>query len=297
MNLIKSLVVSALFAGAIVSSCTKDEIETTEQNGNLKLNFTNLPNLGNNAQYEGWIMVDGKPVSAGVFTVDDNGNMSKSDFTLDAQQIEKASTYVLTIEPKPDNDPSPTATRILAGDFSNDIANLEIDHSAALANNFSASTGKYLFATPTDMDSTNNLSGVWFLQPNGNMMTSSLELPNLPQGWAYEGWAVVDGKPLSTGTFTKVDSADMNAPFSGDQAGPNFPGEDFVKNAPNGVSFPVNLLGKNIVISIEPVPDNSPAPFSMKPLVGTAPADGMPLTVYSMENKIADNKPSGKAMR
>ncbi|MCT4664405.1 MAG: anti-sigma factor [Flavobacteriales bacterium] len=297
MKLIKSLVASLILAGVVVSSCTKDEIETKEQEGNLKLNFTNLPNLGNDAQYEGWIMVDGKPVSAGVFTVDDNGNMSKSEFTLDAEQIEKASTYVLTIEPKPDNDPSPTATRILAGDFSNDIANLAIDHSAALANNFSTSQGKYLFATPTDTDSTNELSGVWFLQPSGNMMASSLDLPSLPQGWAYEGWAVVDGKPLSTGTFTKVDSADMSADFSGNGVAPNFPGEDFVKNAPNGVNFPVSLLGKNIVISIEPVPDNSPAPFSMKPLIGTAPADGMPLTVYNMENKIADNKPSGKAMR
>ena len=34
--------------------------------------------------------------------------------------------------------------------------------------------------------------------------------------------------------------------------------------------FVVSIVDRTIVISVEPVPDDSPAPFALKPLVGTA---------------------------
>jgi len=92
-------------------------------------------------------------------------------------------------------------------------------------------------------------------------------------GWVYEGWAVIDGIPVSTGTFTNPAAADNFNGFSGTADGPNYPGEDFIENAPEGLTFPTDLTGATIVVSVEPDADNSPAPFALKPLVAEVPAD------------------------
>ena len=123
-------------------------------------------------------------------------------------------------------------------------------------------------ATPTSSVDTDEASGIWFLNNSTGSPQVGLDLPTLQAGWAYEGWAVIEGTPVSTGTFTSPSGADDAAPFSGDGAGPPYPGEDFVRNAPAGLTFPTDLRGGTAVISIEPVPDNSPNPFLLKPLVG-----------------------------
>ncbi|PHN99368.1 hypothetical protein CSC82_34410, partial [Rhodobacteraceae bacterium 4F10] len=82
-----------------------------------------------------------------------------------------------------------------------------------------------------------------------------------------------NGVPVTTGKFTKLAATDEFDGFSGpmDLPVPNgadgfFPGEDFLVNAPDGVTFPTDLRGSTIVITVEPNPDNSPAPFTFKPL-------------------------------
>jgi hypothetical protein len=101
------------------------------------------------------------------------------------------------------------------------------------------------------------------------------KLPTLPSGWAYEGWIVTIAGPISTGTFTAFDATDSANPFSGTEnnAGPPIPGEDFFNAAPTGQTFPLDLRGTTVVISIGPVPDNSPSPFLLKPLIGTIATD------------------------
>ena len=161
------------------------------------------------------------------------------------------------------------------------------------------STGTYILATPTDggMD-TDEASGVWFLDnTNAPPAVAGLDLPTLPAGWAYEGWAVINNTPISTGTFTSVSGADDSGIFSGDASGPAYPGEDFLNNAPAGVTFPVNLQGAPIVISVEPVPDNSAAPFLLKPLVGMTPADAATHTALSMGNNATATNPTGTATK
>lgn len=74
--------------------------------------------------------------------------------------------------------------------------------------------------------------------PAASGPTAGLTLATLPAGWKYEGWAVINGTPVSTGTFTSASAADDSAPFSGATAGPPFPGEDFLQNAPSGLTFP-----------------------------------------------------------
>lgn len=126
--------------------------------------------------------------------------------------------------------------------------------------------GKFILATPTDGPDTNEDSGIWFLSLAGGSPAKGLVLPTLPAGWKYEGWAVINGKPVTTGTFLKTDMPDESGTFSGPLPAPPFPGEDFLVNAPAGLTFPASLKGGAAVISIEPVPDNSPAPFLLKPL-------------------------------
>ena len=198
---------------------------------------------------------------------------------------------MLSIEPAVDPDPAPAATKLLAGDFSGNVANVNSDNivvgSGSAVSSLGASTGKYILATPTDMDDTNESSGVWFLDnTNAPNLTAGLSLPTLSDGWKYEGWVVFDGTPISTGTFTSAEAADDNATtstFKGDAGnGPGYPGEDYLQNAPAGLTFPTDLKGRTVVISVEPYPDNSSAPFTLKPLAHMVPANAMDHTVIDM---------------
>ena len=121
-------------------------------------------------------------------------------------------------------------------------------------------------------------------------------MPTLPAGWRYEGWAVINGMPVTTGTFMNGNMADASAPFSGPMSGPPFPGEDFIMNAPAGLSFPTDLSGGMAVVSVEPYPDNSPAPFLLKPLVRVIPNPAATHFTYSM-NLNSGSFPSGMALR
>lgn len=276
----------AVASTLILASCNKEEMEPTNNNPvssnkTITANITGLEDLGADYVYEGWIIVNGAPVSTGTFTVDANGAMSASSFTVSEANALAATAFVLSIEPAVDPDPAPSDVKLLGGPIANNAGTLSISHMAALGDDFSAATGEYIVATPTDGMGNNELSGVWFLDPSG-APDPGLDLPTLPAGWAYEGWAVINGTPVSTGTFTDVAAADNGSPYSGMMSAPPFPGEDFLTNAPAGLTFPTDLSGGTIVISVEPVPDNSPAPFLLKPLVGMAPASVTPGTVYSM---------------
>ena len=79
--------------------------------------------------------------------------------------------------------------------------------------------------------------------------------------------------------------------------GPNYPGEDFLVNAPDGLEFPTDLRGAAVVISIEPSPDDSAAPFFLKPLFDQVPEDATDHTVIEMDNYIAETVISGSATR
>lgn len=287
------LKVMAIAFAMIMVSCGDDENAKENQ---LNLSFSGLEDLGSGYAYEGWIMVDGSPKTTGVFTVDGNGVPSKTTFDLNEDDLDAATAFILTIEPSPDSDPAPSDVHILAGDFSSENANLTVSHSAALGTDFTASTGGYILATPTDGADNNENSGVWFLDPNAGP-GAALSLPSLPAGWAYEGWAVIDGNPVTTGTFTSVTGADNFALYSGMQAAPPFPGEDFLNNAPSGLTFPTDLRGATIVVSVEPVPDNSPNPFTLKPLVGMTGANAMDHTLLAMDNNANATNPTGTAKK
>lgn len=282
------------------TSCNDDEVIVIDDNGTLSMEFSGLPDLGSDYAYEGWIIVDGTPITAGIFNVDANGNLDKSSFELDATDLTNATAYALTIEPVPDNDPTPSKVHILAGDFSGNSIELTPNHPLAIGTDFTEATGAYLLGTPTDgsLDS-DETSGIWWedLDLSTGVAQPSLVLPTLPEGWEYEGWVVIDGQPLTTGKFLVADAPDFAAPFSGDASGPPYPGEDFIVNAPDGLSFPLDLSGSLAVITVEPSPDNSPNPFSLKPLVHTIPDNAAFHTGYQMNNDASNSNPTGTISR
>lgn len=281
----------------VLNSCSKDENSTA----NLTLALQGLEDLGSNYVYEGWLMVNGSPVSSGRFSVNASGQLSQTLFPVPSASLNAATAFILTIEPATNDNPTPSDVHILAGDFSGNKGNVSVAHSAALGNNFSTASGKYILATPTDGgETTNEESGIWFLEPTAAGMAKGLNLPTLPAGWKYEGWVVFNGIAVSTGTFTDASKADDNAStsaFKGTSGnGPAFPGEDFLKNAPSGLTFPTDLRGKTIAISIEPSPDNSTAPFLLKPLLNTIPTTANVSSIYSMTQNLS-SLPSGSFSR
>jgi len=295
MKIILKLITIGFLFSLLLNSCSDDESTEVSTTKELILNLSGLADLGADFVYEGWIIVNGMPVSTGTFS---SINFPQS-FTVNIAKLDSATKFVLSIEPTNDNDPAPSATKILVGDFLGNSATVE----ASIVGDFSNSSGKYILATPTDGSDTNENSGIWFLDPTSGTPVAGLNLPTLPAGWIYEGWTVINGKPVSTGTFDKVSATDNAATFSGAMTLPMpngadgfFPGEDFLMAAPSGLTFPTDIAGGKAVISIEPVPDNSLMPFSMKPLVGDIPVDAMDHTLY-MLNQNLGSLPSGSVSR
>lgn len=273
----------------IITSCKKDETPTNLMK-NINLNISGLEDLGPDYVYEGWLIVNGSPVSTGTFTVDASGNLSQTTFSLDASDVDNATTFVLSIEPANDSDPAPAATKMMAGDFSGNSASV----TTSLVGDFSNAAGKYILATPTNGADSDENSGIWFLDISTGSPTVGLTLPQLPDGWKYEGWVVINGQPVTTGTFTNTKATDDADPFSESMPLPDvngadgfFPGEDFLMNAPSGLSFPTDIAGGMAVISVEPYPDNSPNPFTLKPLVQPIPAGAVDHTVYDMDQNLS----------
>ena len=308
--MIKRNVFLALMAfGLIFTSCNdsddKNDDNDSSKTKKITLSINGLEELGSDFVYEGWIIVGGKPVSTGTFTDVSSGQT----FDVDEVKLDSATNFVLSIEPAGETGEdaaTPSSTKLVTGAFSGDSAKVSIATVLDSVNVDSLTNvkGKFFLRSPTDEmagaeNNGNDENGIWFGTP-GDSLTAGLDLPALQAGWKYEGWVVLDSTALSTGTFTAFDTADDNAgaetSFSGtENAGPPIPGEDFFNNAPEGITFPLDIKGKTVVISIEPSPDNSPAPFLLKPLKGTAGDETAP-TTYDLTFDSA-SFPSGTVTR
>jgi hypothetical protein len=276
-------------AALALAACGSDDSTPS-----LELSLQGLESLGPQAVYEGWLLVDGAPVSSGRFSVDDQGRASQTRFDITAAQADRATAFVLTIEPAQGDIAAPTDTHLLAGDFvgGNREASLGIAHAAALGTDLSTARGSFFLATPTSASLDDEAQGLWWVQVVDGAPQPGLMLPTLPAGWIYEGWVVVNGTPISTGRFSSAAMPDSDAagPAAGPLGAPPFPGQDFV-------TPPRALPGGAAVISIEPVPDNSPAPFTLKPLAGPIAAGTGPAVMQSVANTVGNGSslPRGTA--
>lgn len=234
--------------------------------------------------YEGWLIIDAAPVSTGRF----NATLGETSIGTSSgiPGAEGATSFVLTIEPGEGDDPAPSASKLLAGDFDAEGGTLSVAHSAALGDDFTAAAGQFLVETPTSEAAEDYANGIWYLDASAG--SASLELPALPEGWQYEGWVVGDEGPVSTGRFDAGAGADDDGagPTAGPLGFPAFPGQDFIEP-------PVSLVGASAVISIEPDPDDSAAPFLLKPLVAASIEDVPDKGLQSMDNNAAGTNPTG----
>ncbi len=270
------LTLASLMGLSMLVACADDD---STDDGNLKLNIEGLEALGSDFVYEGWLIVNGAPVSTGRFV--DPALKSQS---ADQDILDQAATFVLTIEPADESGDAlaaPSDSKMFGANFDGDSAAIgygTINPGFSNLQNVDI-TGYAFLRTPTDEpagteNNGNDKAGIWFGSP-GMPPAADLKLPDLSNtpGWTYEGWIVKDGTPYSTGTFGDPQAADDNASTSkakGDaNDGPPIPGEDFIQNLEGtGFAGGADLRGGTAVISIEPVPDDSPMPFKLKPLTG-----------------------------
>ena len=267
----------------------------------LSLHFDNLMPLNEavDGLYEGWAIVDGAPVSTGVFNVNDMGEPvypgggSVIEEFIPASNITGATDIKISLEPVGDSDPGPSGLIVLGGAVSDEMAELMTGLEAV-----DATTACYILATPSDnhVDDMNDDQGIWYLAMPGPE-PGFMDLPDIGPSWTYEGWVVdISGgapMPYSTGTFSVADDFDSDAagPMGG---GPPFPGQDFVEYQ-GGPVLDLDTGSFMAVVSIEPVPDNSPAPFQFKPLAGLIPEDGVG-GMHFLNNQTTATFPSGQAM-
>jgi hypothetical protein len=298
----KRIAVCMLALATVGLAACDDDSPTETITETLDLSFVGLEPLANGFHYEGWAIVSGAPVSTGKFNVDGSGGLTTVDGTpIPGGTFETGvdligtSAIVITIEPSGDTDAVPADTHVLAGAISGSGASLTAGDAAALGDDFTSATGDYILATPTDGAMNNENSGIWFLSLATGSPAVGLSLPTLPTGWAYEGWVVIGGQPVTTGRFTAVDMVDDDDPYSSVLAGPPFPGEDFLVNAPSGLTFPTDIAGGIAVISIEPQPDDSAMPYTFKPLMGGIDAAAVDHVTYAMPNMAVATFPTGSA--
>ncbi|MEM7244697.1 MAG: anti-sigma factor [Acidobacteriota bacterium] len=276
-----------LLLGCDSSNPTVPVLGAAPDGQNLFWTFTGLEPLGAGYVYEGWVIVRGAPVSTGRFDIAADGTPSLTGHILTEDEAANATAFVLTIEPADGDDPAPSDTKVLGGDIAGAAAALSIAHPAAIGDDFAGAAGQYFLETPTTASIAGDYNqGLWFLDPASG--TPSLTLPTLPRGWEYEGWVVLGGTPQSTGRFSTNAGADSDGP--GPAAGPDgfppYPGQDFISPA-------ADLLGATVVISVEPEPDDSAAPFALKPLVDGTVDDLGPGVLQALMNQSAANNPTG----
>ena len=113
-----------------------------------------------------------------------------------------------------------------------------------------------LLATPTKEGAPGS-AGVWFAKKGDKKGSPSpgLSIPRLPEGWVYGGWVVTGaGTTLPTGLFPDPWKADEHTFYGGSEPGWDLPGEDFLRDAPEGVKFPPNLADgrTQLLVSMEP---------------------------------------------
>jgi len=252
----------------------------------VTVQLSGLEPLGAGYVYEGWIIVDDAPVTTGRFQIEEGVDMYES--MVAQADADAAVAFVLTIEPEDGDDPAPSMVHVLGGDVADGEATLSLDHGAALGTDFGGAVGTYILETPSSGGVVDDYDqGIWWLQMGGNGPAASLALPGLPEGWVYEGWVAGPNGPVSTGTFSAPAGADDDGagPDAGPDAGPPFPGQDFVDPA-------MVITGMTAVISVEPMPDDSPTPFAIKPLVDMTIEDVGGGVSQDMANNSAGN-PSG----
>lgn len=101
-------------------------------------------------------------------------------------------------------------------------------------------------------------AGLWFATTTGDRsaVRPGLRLPPAAAGFVYGGFVTTaGGTVLTTGSFTDPRAADNASSYSGQGRGLPLPGEDFLRNSPEGVTFPPNLADGRTEAIVALLPD------------------------------------------
>lgn len=261
----KTWLVLLLFGGAILLSvgCGGDDKKPTGptlSNNKLAPDFYNMESLPSGWLYQVWARKDNVwragpafNLNADAEMVDAQGVRISDTITFASLDLTTCDSLRVTLQQNVATGSSTAGLTFLEGVIQGRVPEL----SSSLKDTTAGWFVFYIYTTPTDDIDTDEMSGVWFT--NIDHTAPGLDpLPALPDGWIYEGWAHHGGDYLSTGRFSENTGSDNSCQYydCGATSAPNFPGEDFLINAPAGLDFPFDFaVSDTIMVSMEPEND------------------------------------------
>jgi hypothetical protein len=233
---------------------TKSKIENTK----LILEFWNVSRLPDPWLYQVWAFQDSQWIAGETFNLDANGKLHDTLTFADIDLRNTCDSLRVTFQ----RTSTSASTDSVNGVFVFLVAAIDrqVPELVSPAIGLESPTAmNFVFATPSDSETSleNELAGIWFTSID--LTEPGLEpLPELPDGWVYEGWAIHAGHYLPIGRFTRNTGNDQDCRYYDCQtAVPGFPGEDFLINLPIA---PFHFSADDtVLISIEPVDDPLPA--------------------------------------
>lgn len=217
------------------------------------------------------------------FRVNANGRLSlinNNELDLNAAIFQFSNTelgtfrqFILSIEASQVTEP--TGSTLLQANYN---GRNETQLSVPFATAYSAlQDGFYMLAAPTDTSGNNQRSGLWLTQrtdgrtqnvPFNANLEPGIVLSLPPRGWSYNAWIrnnLSSNIWLETGRFEAVNRPDSRVAYYDENISAfPYPGEDFLRNAPLGMFFPVNLPStgeRELVVSLEPKSIEAQRPF------------------------------------
>jgi hypothetical protein len=303
---------SVLATGALVvilQGCgSEGKITSLEGSSTVTLSVEGLEPLSGGMNYQAWLMAGAMEQPWGypllLFNINENGELvdPAADTVLTGPfpaQINADGVFgiAISLENAETLQAYSSFSFILGAQFAEGSGSLSTAHWIAFNTSLTEATGQFVLRTPTDEDPENETSGVWFLDPTVTPTGTGLNLPEAPEGWTYESWVMVGDQPLSMGKFFVPDAADSTGTYSGALSPPDFPGEDFLTGAPAGLTFPLDLSGASVMVTMEPWAqwDLEPeAPFFLRLFELEIPAGAEPETPFEMTSLVS-HLPTGTA--
>ena len=233
---------------------TPDE-PVEDEPGSIELDLADLPAPGG-ARYVLWVVAAGQAQRMGVLDEPEDGRLTGT-VTLDGLEPEAIEAVLVAVEGAQIADEPLT---LLGGVVADGVADLAVEHDAALGAALDGASGTFLLGSPSDQTAPEQ-AGIWFLQVTAGGTDASLELAPPPEGWVYEAWGTRDGITLSAGRFEAADASSFDVPHNGPDPIPSLPGGDFVAQPPDDVEFPWELHGATVAVSLAPADLDPGAPL------------------------------------